>query len=371
MLLSRSVIVGFNLKKMKTVILVGAGSTLSDAGSKPKKDKPPLDRGFFSGCEKLGHKEFPSIQKYLITNYDIDPVSIEHDSLERIMAIIYADINNPILQNSAVEAFRNIIRLFNRRIAETTNSLNISNRSNLFRIIAKKLSSGITPDDLSIITFNQDIHIEKTLEKIQSTKKYSSYGSIFSFPDCYRIDGASSRLSRPRGKASMFPTLVNPDQGISIYKLHGSLNWFSTHTSQDVPKRAILSRTKKFKITPRKYLKVGMTFTAGKRTSHTFPLIIPPVNHKAAIIHEDLHPLWEQAEIRLREADEIIVFGYSCPPTDFESANMLRRATNSGVNPQSFVVIDPSPSTFHRYIDVTCLNHLAFFRDCNAYIEKG
>lgn len=357
---------------MKTVILVGAGSTLSDAGSKPKRDKPPLDGGFFSGCEKLGHKEFASIQSYLVTNYDIDPVSPEHDSLERIMAVVYADINNPILQKSAIEAFRNIIRLFNRRIAETTNSLKISNRSNLFRIVAKKLSSGVSPDDIAIITFNQDIHIEKTLEKIQNTKKYSSYGNIFSFPGCYRIEGGYSRLSRPNNnKATMFNVTSNPTHGIAIYKLHGSLNWFSTHTSQDVPKGAILSRSKRFKITPRKHIAVGMTFNAGKRTSYTFPLIIPPVNHKSAIIHEDLHPLWKEAEAKLREADEIIVFGYSCPSTDFESANMLRRSTNSGVNPQSFVVIDPCPNTFHRYIDVTCLDHLAFFRDCNAYIEKG
>lgn len=356
---------------MKTVILVGAGSTLSDAGSKPKKDKPPLDGGFFAGCEKLGYKEFTNVKNYLLDNYDINPVNIEHDSLEKIMAVIYADINNPILQKSAIEAFRGIIRLFNRRIAATTNSLKINSRSNLFRIIAKKLSNSVSPEDISIITFNQDIHIEKTLEKIQSTKKYSKYGELFSFPECYRIDNAISRLSKPNPSISTFSVPKSGIQGMSIYKLHGSLNWFSTHTSQDVPKGAILSRTKKFKITPRKNIAIGMTFNAGKRKSYTFPLIIPPVNHKAAIIHEDLHPLWKAAETKLRDADEIIVFGYSCPATDFESANMLRRATNSGVNPQSFVVIDPSPATFHRYVDVTCLNHLAFYRDCDAYIEKG
>lgn len=357
---------------MKTVILVGAGSTLSDAGSKSKKDKPPLDGGFFSGCKNLAHKEFLNIKKYLKENYDISLISAEHDSLERIMAIIYADINNPILKDSAIEAFRSIIRLFNRRIAETTNSLKITNHSNLFKIIAKILRNGVSPDEISIITFNQDLHIEKTLEKLQDTKKYNIYGDIFSFPDCYRIDNATKKLSSPSRTVSVFKK--SKSKGIAIYKLHGSLNWFSNHTSENVPKGAILSRTKKFRITPRKNIPVGMTFNAkssGSRKTYTFPLIIPPVNHKAAIIHQDLHPLWKEAENKLRAADKIIVFGYSCPATDFESANMLRRSTNAGINPQSFVVIDPSPETFHRYVDVTCLNHLSFFRNCNAYIEKG
>lgn len=287
------------------------------------------------------------------------------------MAVVYADINNPMIKDSAIEAFRGIIRLFNRRIAETTNTLKVSNRSNLFRIIAKKLQEGVSPNDIDIITFNQDTHIEKTLEELQKTKKYSAYGTLFSFPDCYRVLDAHSRLSKPPDKVSTFSVGTGGATGIGVYKLHGSLNWYSTHTSQNVPKGAILSRTKKFKITPRRSIQLGMTFNSGKRKLYAFPLIIPPVNHKAAIIHEDLHPLWKEAESRLRNADEIIVFGYSCPPTDFESANMLRRATNSGVNPQSFVVIDPSPNTFRRYVDVTCLNHLAFFRDCDAYIEKG
>jgi len=95
------------------------------------------------------------------------------------------------------------------------------------------------------------------------------------------------------------------------------------------------------------------------------------VNHKAAIIHRDLHPIWELAEKALAEAGEIIVFGYSCPAADFESANLIRRAVRNGTNPSSFVVIDPNPKVFHRYVDVTNLDHLAYFRSADAYIEKG
>lgn len=356
---------------MKTVIIVGAGATLSEAKSRSLKKTPPLDSGFFVVCEKLGYTELPGIKRYLIKNYDLDPSVSEYDSLEKIMAVIYADINNPALQSEATATFRNLIKLFNRRIAETTNSLNISNRSNLFRILSKKLIARVPPEDISIITFNQDIQIEKTLEKLQLTKKYAKLGTIFSFPNCYVIPNVTARVSRSPKKLSKFNLAANSSKGIPIYKLHGSLNWFSTHTSERVPKGAILSRTKKFKITSRRNIQVGMTYNTGKKRVYTFPLIIPPVNHKAAIIHDDLYPLWKEAGAKLKSADEIIIFGYSCPPTDFESVNLIRRATNSGTNPQSFVVIDPSPNTFHRYIDVTCLDHLSFFRSCDAYLEKG
>jgi hypothetical protein len=137
------------------------------------------------------------------------------------------------------------------------------------------------------------------------------------------------------------------------------------------PKEQSLIAEKKFNITPRVNIPISMRLNSGRRTMHTFPLIIPPVNHKAAIIHEELHPLWQQAEEKLTNANQVIVFGYSCPPTDFESANMLRRSTNTGVNPTSFEVIDPNPGAFTRYVDVTCLDHLAYYRSSDAYISKG
>lgn len=356
---------------MDVIIIVGAGSTLSDAANKPLKKRPPLDHGFFSQCKKLRHRELIIIRKYLLDNYDIDPSNSDFDSLEKIMAIIYADINNPTLQDEAVRSFRNLIRLFNRRISESTNELQANYNTNLYRIIGKKLEEGVNPDNISIITFNQDLQTEKVLQKLQATAKYGKYGSIFSFPWCYGINDPLSKLTNPPKHEETFETHKADTMGIKLFKLHGSLNWFSSHTSRDVPKKTILNPKKRFRITPRSNVTINMRINSGKRSSHTFPLIIPPVNHKAALIHHELHPLWRMAEERLTGANQIIVFGYSCPPTDFESANMLRRATNTGVEPTSFDVIDPNPNAFKRYVDVTRLDHLSYFSSCDTYIKKG
>jgi len=356
---------------VRIVIIVGAGSTLSDAVSLPLKRRPPLDKGFFTACGKLDLPERLAIIRYLKRNYDIDPTSEEHDSLERIMAIIYADIGNPLLDKKAVSAFRGLIRLFNRRIAETTNSLIPTNRTNLYRILAKKFNNNASPSDISIITFNQDIQIEKVLSRLEKTKAYRRLGPIFCFPACYRIKDASDRLSRPPRSLSKFKIDRNGSKGIPVLKLHGSLNWFSSHTSSKVPKNAILKPKKDFYITPRLKIPVEMTFTKNKKKTYTFPLIIPPVNHKVAIIHRDIHPIWELAEDALTKANEIIVFGYSCPAADFESANLFRRAIQNGANQDYFSVIDPAPQVFQRYVDITSLDHLSYFRSADAYIEKG
>lgn len=357
--------------KLKTIIVAGAGSTLSDGFSKPLREKPPLDAGFFNACHKLGYSEMKPIIQYLDRNYDIDPCEIIHDSLERVMAIIYADIDNPYLDSSAIHTFRTLIKLFNRRIAETTNDLLVTYRSNLYRIIAKCLNEGTKPQDISVITFNQDLRVERTVEKLASTQKYGGNSSLFSFPHCYGLSNPLARMSTAPESVEQFIVDDEDQGGILIFKLHGSLNWFSRHTSSEVPKAQILSNSKNINITPRKKINPTMRFNTGQRTVYTFPLVIPPVNHKASIIHRDLHPIWKSAEAKLSNAERIIIFGYSCPPTDFESANLLRRSTKNGAGLHSFSVIDPRAETFQRYVEVTNLDHLSYFSGCDAFISKG
>lgn len=352
------------------VVVVGAGATLCDAQSKSLKEKPPLDRGFFSVCEKIGKQEhYPTIKKYLSDFYSIDPSDQIYDSLERVMAVIYADIHSPVLGDRALEAFRSIIRLFNRRIAETTNLMAVTNRGGLYRILAKKLGEGYLPANITIITLNQDIQIEKTLERLEKTKTYSKYGSLMSFPYCYKILDAAQKLTAAPDHLPTFEVDQTDQGGIAVLKLHGSLNWFSVHDINEIPRDAVLSQSKTFRITPRSQIPPALRFQSDKNRLYTFPLIVPPVNHKSAIIHDDLRPLWNLAEERLINAAEIVVFGYSCPQTDFESANLLRRATRRANKPEMFSVVDPSHEAFTRYVQVTCLDRLNYFRTCDAFVS--
>ncbi len=75
---------------------------------------------------------------------------------------------------------------------------------------------------------------------------------------------------------------------------------------------------------------------------YTLPVIIPPVTHKSSVLHKALDPVWTLAETRLIEADDVVVFGYSCPPLDFESANLMTRAQRQRGEGSSLSVIDPN-----------------------------
>ncbi len=264
------------------------------------------------------------------------------------------------------------MRLFTRRIADSTNSLNPSSQGNLYRIIIKVLTKGYKPDDICIVTFNQDLHIEKVLFRIHNTQKWLQYGPIISFPHCYQTPILKNMLSRPRSmtvKPPEFATNKSDSGGVQLIKLHGSLNWFSRHKSRNVPHSSILDKTRKIRITKRRDVAPDMTHTSGKKM-HTFPLVVPPVNHKDAIIHAMISPLWGEAESALEGAKHIIIFGYSCPTNDLGSANLMRRSVGNNSNLKSFSVIDPEPNVLVRYAEITNRDHLSYFASCNAYINK-
>jgi hypothetical protein len=354
--------------KTKFLIIVGAGSTLSDAARVSRKNRPPLDKGFFANASQVTHSEFVTVRRYLSNTYDFDPLQPDRDSLESVMAMIYADIHNPDLESTAVPSFRSLIRLFNRRIAETTNELIPTNRSKLYGIICRALDDGHSPEEICIITFNQDIQIEKVLSKINETRRAAKYGGVFSFPSCYEIPNADKLISSPRNPVKQFPKGSVSSPTIRILKLHGSLNWFSTHRSKTLSKNQILNSGRRYYITPRMHIAPDLTYTA-KRKMYTFPVIVPPVTHKAGILHQDIYPLWTKATTALKAANEIVVFGYSCPEMDFESANLIRRTIRSNTNLRYFSVVDPDPRVFRRYVDLTNLNRVFWFRSADSFLE--
>ena len=106
----------------------------------------------------------------------------------------------------------------------------------------------------------------------------------------------------------------------------------------------------------------------GKRTKFTFPVIVPPVVHKSGILHQSLRPLWQIAEEKLREADRVIVFGYSCPPNDWESANLIARALSANKRAIETSIIDPDPGVVLRYKGLGNLRSLNYYTSADAYL---
>ena len=144
---------------MKVVIITGAGATLSEAIDKSLLLRPPVDNGFFEIANKSDKDLCQPILKYFSKHYNTNIIGSSYDSLEGIMTKLFVDSYHSKLSSEATIAYKAFISILNRRIANTTNQIPIKSNGNLYRIILGHLEHGIRPQDITIITFNQDLYI--------------------------------------------------------------------------------------------------------------------------------------------------------------------------------------------------------------------
>ena len=357
-----------NTDTRKVVIIAGAGATRSDAkDNTPDEAKPPLDKGFFADIPKAIRGRYHFVQEYMMANYGIDPAKSPHDSLENVMSVVYSDALTAYgtRKKSAEVALRHLLRLIPMRIAKATSNLRTSPANgNLSGIVSGFLAQGCHPRNLALVTFNYDLHAEKVLHAVN---KANNGASIFSFPHCYQVP---FNHTRPRG-GDTFHVDDTDRGGARILKLHGSLNWRSMYESQPSAQKMLAPSLWRTRITPRMEVNNDMKIHWRKKPYHTHPLIIPPIMHKAGIVSNALSPVWQHAHDALREATDVVIFGYSCPPQDIESANLISGGLHRNRSMERIAVIDPSSSVYRRYIDMTGRNKWGFYRNAQAFIEDA
>lgn len=264
-----------------------------------------------------------------------------------------------------------LLQLFTRQLAHTTNDIAATKKRAVYRLLAHYLSVGVTPDDLTVVTFNQDLQVEKCLQLMSATPKWVRHQKeLFSFPGCYCI--GPHDVTAPTGSSTspLFEESVDVDAHVRVLKLHGSLNWYSTHLSQRPSPTAMFKHDRQLWITRRIRIDPQMALSRSvqrARTLYTLPVVVPPVTHKSAVLHDDLKAVWREAETRLKGADEIVIFGYSCPALDFEAANLLRRSLTG--REVTVVVIDPAASVATRYIELLKPSELKYYPSFQQYLE--
>jgi hypothetical protein len=237
-------------------------------------------------------------------------------------------------------------------------------------MLVRYLSRGVAPQDITIITYNQDLQAEKTLCLLSEAGRWSRFASqIFCFPGCYAL--GQRNLTQPTGKTpgrQLFKKCRQTDDCVRVLKLHGSLNWYSSHSNPDPSPEEMFDPTRTLSITRRRSIPRDMTIS-GQKTSHALPVVVPPVTHKSAVLHDDLKDVWRHAEEALRAAKEVVIFGYSCPPLDFESANQLRRTIRE--KEATVSVIDPDGQIAARYIDLLKPAALRYFGSAKAFLDTA
>jgi len=160
---------------------------------------------------------------------------------------------------------------------------------------------------LGYITFNYDLLLEQSLEKLGKQYHYLSV-NVDIFDRYYK----------------------NYHPSILILKLHGSLNWELLSRGDDI-------------IFKKKSVKPTYPENSINANSFIEPGIVPPTILKEEINSEynESNPLkrllinqWKYAIQLLSKADKVIIVGYSFPETDyhvhriFQIANMIRQSNN-------------------------------------------
>lgn len=358
------------MNNQKVVLILGAGSTFAEVEKQSKIHQPPLDKKFFSQAKSIGYKDVYKIISYIKDNYHSDVIKTDDDSLEKIMTILYSDIFDPNLQSDALKVFRDLIFLFNKILAETTNKIEPNYQRILYRVILKYLKKETNPENITIITYNQDLHVEKIIELLSKSQKWKEY-EIFQFPYCYNIDVEKQFITHPsKSKKDLFKIFKTKKQkkGISILKLHGSLNWYSAHNSSNLQPKNMFNPTRNIRITRRKTISPKMMLEGRRRRLYTIPVVVPPVNHKSSIIHNKIKKIWNLAQDNIKAANEIIIYGYSCPEMDFESSNLIKRSLLDNSKDKKISIIDPDSSALKRYVDLFKPEKIYYYKNVKHFL---
>ncbi len=168
---------------MKTVLLLGAGSSRALGSNKPIGKRPPLDADFFE-IARIG--KAPALEPVVEVLEDLvgDYSSNLKQSLERAATYLYLKAIDSPPGSPYHKGFVAFLNLLNTVLAETTNPLKVGRRSLLYRFLLGELRKAGSPEDISVITFNYDLMVERALDEIAA----NNGEHIFQFPNCYCLN---------------------------------------------------------------------------------------------------------------------------------------------------------------------------------------
>ena len=335
---------------MKTVLLVGAGATLAEAiPKKPSlKKTPPLDATFFERCKLVFPSILRSTKSYLKTSYGIDvDAGASSYRMEEVFNYLYSDAMRSDASEEAVEAYSSLTRAYMRVIGETTDWLSGTSRSGVGALL-KGLFKNDPQLDLSIITFNQDLVIEKAVEQMVSLQEYSTID--WDIEEAY---GIRFQLTQELSGSDSDPFESGSGVSIPILKLHGSLNWFYRVRSGADPKNAVRQPPAgRLLCLNDKAIRRQLVIGSGPARRDLIPFVVPPIYEKAARYQQVIEPAWAEARRRLQQANRLIIFGYSFPETDFAARSLFKASFVQNHDLEVVHVIDPSPAMAARVVEL-------------------
>jgi len=188
-----------------------------------------------------------------------------------------------------------------------------------------RLANSLSQGDV-VISFNYDILMDNALRE---TKKLTDCGYLVPFQKV--LNGQEQRKTE------------DAPSDITVLKLHGSLNWLHCYFCDS----NFLNRSEK--ISPQYATLPRNCPNCGESNIYFQRVIVPPLIAKDYSI-QPLRYLWSRANRYVARAREIIIIGYSFPPTDFATEALLRDSFPWDVQRHTrFVIVNSDERVSERF----------------------
>lgn len=350
---------------MKTVIIIGAGVSRAAGNSLSIGKRPPLDADFFEISKHVDKQTYYRVE-HCIKSFVGGYYKSLMGSLESTASYLYLKAVDSTKGDLFHQGFLDLLLLLNRVLARTTNPLKVGPRSLIYRFLLSELSKVENFDDFSIITFNYDLLVERALNDID----INGHNGVFKFPGCYRLNGLAPSSVQKVNNATDFNSYSLHHSGAAIYKLHGSLNWQSRHTSDSPTARALFSPQRELHVINSTQISPQLYWRRRERMVYMKPIIVPPVSGKRGTIHNDMLPIWRQAANALRKADRVIIAGYSCPPLDIEARILISENLRANQTKKVYI-INPNTYDASRFSELCGTDHLTIYGNINDWVRDA
>jgi len=347
-----------DLVAVRICIVMGAGASYANgAHYRPVRQRatlPPLDYTFFRKINQLGISIPAELSAYagrLPTGSPFDSNGRMEEFLRDLFHDFLSQQNNAT--GPAVDAYRQMIDIYGQVLRRTTDWMRGDSYSGgpVGRMIA---AAADIADEVDIITFNHDLVIENEIFKRRRLRRrwciQTSYGAF-----------SEGKTYLTQGGLPLFPNhdaACDHGKPITIHKMHGSLNWYvrirgkeptpgimTGRVSSSDPD-VMISMVRSVRSSMRR---VRMSATgAGRHRWYVWPVIVPPIYAKQALIQSFMPSVWSEARKALADSDRVVFFGYSMPQADIEAEKLFQRQITSNSKVPWVGIVDPATAALSR-----------------------
>lgn len=354
-----------NRHKINRLYILGAGSSYSLTTGQANKHVAPLDIQF---CNRINELQSLTRPRWVIDaakrikNEYLHHSDFKTTGLEEL-------ISQQISDYGFLEAIHPRRRYGKRLPSEYLNDLTHlityvlrsvkPKNPALLEAWLTKYIKGTTPAGVKnrIISFNYDTLIDNVLL------------DRFSPQELYFDNICNSESSNPSRLADRYPILL---------KLHGSINW---RCREEEYKKILdnsggndASNTTTYNTSGCHYIdKMWLDDSICKLEQKITPLIIPPLPQKPITSVAIFRYLWTYAYEYLYEARNLVIVGYSLPPTDTLAVSLFSKFKNK--NLRNITIVDPNQEVIGKWIKLFRRNgvrahEVKYYPDFVEYIEK-